>query len=57
MSFRIIPTCELVDAKVSEENISSIFRAEDVPPKPWYVPTSPHGITTQKSNMNTFRSG
>jgi hypothetical protein len=25
-----------------------------VPPKRWYLPTSPHGVTTQKTNIDIF---
>jgi hypothetical protein len=27
-----------------------------VPPKRWYLPTSPHGVTTQKTNIDIFTS-
>jgi hypothetical protein len=25
-----------------------------VPPKRWYIPTSPHGVTTQKTSINAY---
>jgi hypothetical protein len=40
------------------ETYCLIFRAEfspeDVSPKRWYLPASPQGVTTQKTNINTF---
>jgi hypothetical protein len=42
----------LVDTNVSEEHIAFIFRA--VPPKRWYLSTSPYGVTTQKTNIDIF---
>jgi hypothetical protein len=29
-------------------------RRQYVPPKHWDLPTSPHGVTTQKTNINIF---
>jgi hypothetical protein len=42
---------------VSERLTVTIFRAEDgdnVFPKRWYLHTSPHGVTTQKTNIDIF---
>jgi hypothetical protein len=36
-----------VDIKVSEENTAFFFRASE------YLPTSPHGVIIQKSNVKT----
>jgi hypothetical protein len=45
-----------VDANVSEEYNASIIRTEEqyIPPKRWYLPASPHGVTTQKDNIEIF---
>jgi hypothetical protein len=31
-----------------------IGRCHYVSPKLWYLPTSPHGVTTQKNNIDFF---
>jgi hypothetical protein len=41
-----------VDTSVSEKHTVSIFKY--VSPKRWYVPASPHGVKTQKTNINIF---
>jgi hypothetical protein len=44
---------------VSEEHTASIFRAEAgqyVSPKHWYLPESPHDVTTQNTNMEVVRA-
>jgi hypothetical protein len=41
-----------LDTNVSEGCNASIFKPEDVLPKRRYTPTSSHGITTQKININ-----
>jgi hypothetical protein len=33
------------------------FRRQYVPPKRWYPPSSPHGVTTQKTNMDNTEYG
>jgi hypothetical protein len=47
-----------VDNNVSERNMlspsSDLYMEAAVSPKFWYVPTSPHGITIQKTNMTYF---
>jgi hypothetical protein len=43
-----------VGTNISEEAASFIFRAEDFPPKRCYLPRSPHGVTTQKTNIDIF---
>jgi hypothetical protein len=47
-----------VENSVSEENATSIFSSEDgyVSPKRWYLPTSPHGVTAQKTTTDILRS-
>jgi hypothetical protein len=46
-----------VDTNVSEERTNSIFRARKcVPPKSWYLPTSPHGVITQKTNIDRLKT-
>jgi hypothetical protein len=46
-----------VDTNVSEKHTVTIFRAEDgdsiyVSSKRWYLSVGPHGVTTQKTDIN-----
>jgi hypothetical protein len=50
LMFWIVAPPGFVDTNVSEENTVSIFRAQDG--DSWYIPTSPHGVTTQKNNID-----
>jgi hypothetical protein len=50
--FWVVTPCGFVGRyQQFREHTVSIFRAE-VCPKRWYLPTSPHGIAAQKTNMN-----
>jgi hypothetical protein len=43
-----------VHTTVSEEHTASIFRAEDG--SNMYLPTSPHGVTAKKTNIDIFNA-
>jgi hypothetical protein len=48
-----------VDTNSLEEYSTSIFRQpwrwrQYVPPKRWYLPISPHGVTTQETNIDIY---
>jgi hypothetical protein len=32
------------ETNISEEHTAFVFRAEDVPSKHWFLPTSPHNV-------------
>jgi hypothetical protein len=60
MVFWFVTSCAHVGVytytNVSEENIASIFRVLDIicSSGTWYIPTSPHNFTTQKTNISVF---
>jgi hypothetical protein len=56
VSTLVLPqTMDNVQNGVSIKNqpLLQTFR-EQFPPKHWYLPASPHGVTTQKTNIDIF---